>query len=350
MAMLRSSISTRVVTDRAHRRDTLAATTERHGDGTAIASDVGDAANRTRRSPSRSTTSTVLVAGDRDDARTVARRRPARPRPDPSTLASSLRRRHATPATATRSTAPHRRSTVADTEVVRDRHVVDRPGRCGDRSATRCPAPRSFISTTEPGLLDVEVAVRPWPADEPRHLHRRPIDLADHAGVLLDQPRPAVVGLGAHRRAHVGLHRGDDDTADERRHTRPRRRDAGTSRNLLEACRSIRVAGDPPGRRAPDAVAVDRRLTMFLADQPEACPDTTSPARDDATLEADDERRRSNDIGSCIRRGLRRSRTNRERRVLCRVPGATAVDEPRSGDQGAQRRVRHRGRAAHVRA
>ena len=49
-------------------------------------------------------------------------------------------------------------------------------------------------------------------------------------------------------------------------------------------------------------------------------------------------------------RRLRDRRTDRIRRVLGRLPGPTAVDEPRGRDQGAQHRVRHRRRAADVRA
>ena len=64
-------------------------------------------------------------------------------------------------------------------------------------------------------LVDVVVAAGLGDADRRRDLADDPVDVADEAPVALEQPRPAVVGLGLGALAPLGLQGSDDDGPDD---------------------------------------------------------------------------------------------------------------------------------------
>ena len=71
---------------------------------------------------------------------------------------------------------------------------------------------RAVVDDDDPRrLVDVEVGPRVGDADGGSHLAHEPVDVTHVPRVALQQPRPAVVGVGLRALAALGLQRRDDD-------------------------------------------------------------------------------------------------------------------------------------------
>ena len=80
------------------------------------------------------------------------------------------------------------------------------------------------------GLLDIELGARAGDVDDPGNLADGSVQVTGQAVGAAYQPGPAVVGVGADRRAPVGLDGSDDDPADDGHHSRSRAKFAQSTR------------------------------------------------------------------------------------------------------------------------
>ena len=72
------------------------------------------------------------------------------------------------------------------------------------------------------GLLDVELGAGPGDVDDPGDLSDGPVEVTGEPVGTAHEPGPAVVDVGADRRAAVSLDGGDENHRDDRHHSRSR--------------------------------------------------------------------------------------------------------------------------------
>ena len=80
------------------------------------------------------------------------------------------------------------------------------------------------------GLLDIELGARVGDVDDPGDLADRPVQVTGQPVGTAHQPSPAVVGVGADRRAPVSLDGRDENPADDGHHSRSRAEFAESTR------------------------------------------------------------------------------------------------------------------------
>ena len=94
-------------------------------------------------------------------------------------------------------------------------HDLERP-RIDDRERRQ----RAVVAEHDAvGLLDIELGARAGDVDDPGHLADGPVQVTGQPVGTAHEPGPAVVGVGAHRRAPVGLDGRDEDPADDGNHS-----------------------------------------------------------------------------------------------------------------------------------
>ncbi len=80
------------------------------------------------------------------------------------------------------------------------------------------------------GLLDIELGARAGDVDDPGDLADGPVQVTGQPVGTAHEPGPAVVGVGAHGRAPVGLDGRDEDPADDGDHSHRRAEFAQSAR------------------------------------------------------------------------------------------------------------------------